>query len=480
MNMTQSGKPPTYEESLKQILASSTGPFSIDALVHELLSRRPSNAKNPLQAAIAKIHEQAGRLLVFVDKDHVLPLRLAFEGARYRLRLTREQADRAALPLWICFETYLPRGFDWKNILLIDSNDDPIPYKVIEVPHEITFHADQNVEYKEPVVVLKEWFHSERMYFKDHILVTIVNWEKGVIRLERERFGDQHADQISESNRTMADQLYALLESARYEDILYSIAVPTAYARLPDKQAVIPDHWSIIVNDDPRMTTDDLSIRYRDDTGFAYFEDPFMEKAAQHQTSIYPQISKEEGRKVYRFRAELAVSKSIWREVAILGRQSLTDLDSILRDVFNHDSSDHLSGFWKMVVRSGSSRKRYREVDLGDVNPFEPTEEEATPIAVLKLNVGDRLKYVYDFGDWIEHTLELKSIDERVAGAKYPREIARNEPNYQYCMDCAKKGKQTIAYFICFTCSNELQEEVLLCEDCLAEHEDHYVDDIIY
>ena len=28
------------------------------------------------------------------------------------------------------------------------------------------------------------------------------------------------------------------------------------------------------------------------------------------------------------------------------------------------------------------------------------------------MNPGDQLKYVYDFGDWVEHTIVLEAIDE--------------------------------------------------------------------
>ena len=195
------GKPPSYTDILKSILSSQKGQLLVEELIDQVLRLRPSSAKNPRLAALNAIRQEEGRQLVYVDKDHILPLRLAFAGARYRLRLTREQSDRSALPLPQCFESYLPPEYDWENVLFIDSQDNPIPSRAIAPPHEITFSSDQKVEYKEPVVVLKEWFHSQKIYFKDHILVTIVNWEKGVIRLERERYGDQRANQIAEQNQ---------------------------------------------------------------------------------------------------------------------------------------------------------------------------------------------------------------------------------------------------------------------------------------
>ncbi len=98
----------------------------------------------------------------------------------------------------------------------------------------------------------------------------------------------------------------------------------------------------------------------------------------------------------------------------------------------------------------------------------------------MKLQVGDQLKYVYDFGDWIEHTLELQSISNPEKGVRYPREVARNEPKYEYCVECQKKGKQTIATWRCHFCSDEEKREILICENCLENHEDHYTDEILY
>ena len=171
---------------------------------------------------------------------------------------------------------------------------------------------------------------------------------------------------------------------------------------------------------------------------------------------------------------------SIWREVEVQGKQTLEDLDYFLRNAFQHDTSDHLSGFWKRVARSGGKRKSYREVDVGTVNPFEYAEGSDTAVAALKLKIGDQLKYVYDFGDWIEHILELQSISSAEKGVRYPREIARNKPKYEYCIECQKKGKQNVAVWICYTCSVEEQRDIILCEKCLIKHDDHYVDELLY
>lgn len=160
----------------------------------------------------------------------------------------------------------------------------------------------------------------------------------------------------------------------------------------------------------------------------------------------------------------------------------MADLDRELRISFSHDTYDHLSGFWKLVSRGGGKQKRYREVDIGNINPFEGGEAAGVTIASLGLQIEDKLKYVYDFVDWIEHTLILRVVSDPQPGVKYPREAARNKPSHKYCGNCMAQGKQTVANWICITCSQEQNEEVMLCEDCmgLEQHEDHYSEELVY
>jgi hypothetical protein len=472
-------KPPNYAEIIREVLTSVNGPIAIEDFAARILQARPSNAKNSHLAALKKIREEQGHQLVYLDFEHVLPLRLAYKDARYRIRLTRENFDQSALSMDDCFQHYLPPNFRVDDIFLMDSQGNPILFKVIKAPHTITFSSEKKVEYQNPVIVLKEWFHSQKMYIKDHILVTVKDWEKGIFQIERERFGEQRQDLLAERNRYFADEFFKMLESAKYEEVHVLLVLPTIYARMPDKAGYPPDHWMEIVDNDPRMVTDGWSIRYPD-SGFTQLERLFADATGQSLIPKGYEFSKEEAKYIYRFRALLKPKPTIWREIEIQGRQTLEDLDHILRIAFNHDTSDHLSGFWKKVIRTGSSKKRFREVDIGRVNPFESEEGSDTAIAALKLAIGDQIKYVYDFGDWIEHTLELKSIQEMEKGTRYPRETARNKPKYEYCTECMKKGKETVAAWICYTCSNEEQKDILLCEDCLERHEEHYADELLY
>jgi hypothetical protein len=178
-------------------------------------------------------------------------------------------------------------------------------------------------------------------------------------------------------------------------------------------------------------------------------------------------------------KAVLAQRRGLWRTVEIQGKHKLADLDAILRAAFEHDPSDHLGGFWKRIRRGQG--KRFRDVDLGTVDPLGEGEGAGVRIAGLGLEPGGQLTYVYDFGDWIEHRLSLEAIVEPEAEAGYPRVVARNRPKYQPCGSCLARGQMVTATWICFKCSDEQEKEVLVCEGCLErDHDEHWAGELLY
>jgi hypothetical protein len=266
--------------------------------------------------------------------------------------------------------------------------------------------------------------------------------------------------------------------------------ITTVYARLPDKSGYPPSHWMIVLEEDGRMTNDGWRIHYSD-SDFSPPERLARELAGEPRHLAARPIPGGQGQQLYRFNAALAYRPKIWRTIELQGRHSLADLDLALRRAFNHDVFDHLGGFWKLVPRGAQAKPgaakrkatrqpRYREVELGDVEPMGGGEGADLRIAALELAVGDRLKYVYDFGDWIEHLLTLEAVEIPQADVKYPREIARNQPEYMYCVECQKKGRQKVAQWICPECTTGPENEIVLCEKCAGKHVKHYLEETLY
>ena len=224
------------------------------------------------------------------------------------------------------------------------------------------------------------------------------------------------------------------------------------------------------------MITNGWDIEYRDRN--LYPLPNSMSQSTKDDLSKKNPTEMEE--KIYRFKAMLKYQKHIWRKVEIKGSQTLETLSTELISIFEHDW-DHLSAFWK-IIRRGET-KRFREVEVGKINPFENVENKGadTPIAALELQPKDRLKFVHDFGDWHEHILELEKIEEAQEGIEYPRVSAQNKPRYSYCPHCKENGDKVVATRMCYTCSGAKQEDILTCNDCDYKfHEEHYTNTVVY
>ena len=470
---------PTYDQVIEEILRDVSGPMPAQELAEKILLARPSNAKNPMQAALKKMKESIGRELVFLDADSVLPLRLAWQGTRFRIRLVREELDRGRVDVGNSLPHYLPRQFDLAKLRFVDVDGQAIEFElktVTEKENSIFGTFDKTTHY----AVLSRWLHQNKFYQKDSLLFTIMDWENGVFKLERERYGLRDEKTLASRNRLLADIFYGMLENAARERLNLHDSLPTAYAQLPDKDGYPPDHWMVVVTNDERLSTNGWDIVYSDGEP-SMLEELMREVSGKKPQSSKKTISKEQGVQVYRFKAELKGRTKIWRAVEIQGKQTLSDLNMALVHAFGHDF-DHLGGFWKLVPRQGTKRgvPRFREVDLGSVDPFGEGEAADVTIAELEFSVGDKMKYVFDFGDWIEHTLTLEAIESSAPKVDYPREVGRNQPKHVYCVECKQEGRQSVAQYICVTCSSGPENERLLCEKCLEKHEDHYVEEILY
>ena len=178
-------------------------------------------------------------------------------------------------------------------------------------------------------------------------------------------------------------------------------------------------------------------------------------------------------RRVFRFRVALKYRRKLWRRIDVKGSQTLGDLDRAIREAFKHYLCDHLSQFFRGKV--------WQSEGLGEIYPGGVGDGAEKRIDSLGLSERDKLEYVYDFGDDIQHIITLEKIMEGVETVKYPRVVSQNTPKYSYCEVCEKLGKRTLATWICIECSNEAQRDVLVCEDCMVKgHEDHYAEEMLY
>jgi hypothetical protein len=68
------------------------------------------------------IRQANGKQLIFLDSDTVLPIRLAFQGTRFRIPIEREGFNRGLLPLGPSLWSYLPNHFPLDKLLWVDPS----------------------------------------------------------------------------------------------------------------------------------------------------------------------------------------------------------------------------------------------------------------------------------------------------------------------------------------------------------------------
>ncbi|MFQ5855325.1 MAG: hypothetical protein ACE5LU_06755 [Anaerolineae bacterium] len=463
----------TLREATERVVGQLDSPIAIDEFAQRLLTIWPSKAKNP--AASIRNHlrwKEVGNTLVFLDRQTIVPLRIAMRGVRFRIPIDPEHAKQGVLIIEPAFRFFLRREIARQDVQLLDAAGRLLPVRVVTLEQEVQTILGRST-YEIPAFDLGDWFRASRVRGHDSVLVTVEDWETGHFRLEHEPARRRRQEEIEGKNQELAGLVFEMLEAAHSEFLFANMAITTAYARMSDPRGYPGDHWVEVIARDPRMMWDGATIRYAD------YRSPFEVLLGEEETLPEDPFSPAEARQIYRFKVALQYRPGLWRRIEIQGGQTLAELDGILRHAFQHDPTDHLGGFWKRI-RRGTGR-RFREVDLGDIDPLGEGSGADLHVAGLGLQPGDELKYVYDFGDWIEHRIILEEVDAPEERAEYPRIVAQNRPRYRYCEHCKAEDRKTVADWICIECSNAQQRSVMVCEDCLdARHEYHFAEEVLY
>ncbi|WP_372366417.1 hypothetical protein [Candidatus Uabimicrobium sp. HlEnr_7] len=455
-------KQPSRKQIVKKILSSIIAPVKADELVAKVLKKYTPTAKDPKKAIRSYLRELDGELLIFEDLHTVVPLKVAMEGVQYYITFDEFLQQGVLLP--VVFSSFT-NWYGKKKVQLLDASHRKLDYE--ETTIELKKQSPLDLFMPSEIIgySLESWFKENEITNKNIILITIVDWNKHCFSLEVKTLEGIN----KENNQRFADIVFGMLEKASKEHINIYRTIPTAYYLLKKENKLPCKYWQDILIDDGRMMFDDFCIQYIENTRFGWISEENEEEYA---------LDKKEGDKVYCFKAFLKYEDTIWRSFQIQGINTLADLNDCMMEFFQRDF-DHMAGFWKCTQRGKNKRKRYREIELANINPFGEGDGAEIPIATLDMQVGDRLKYVYDFGDWIEHVIELQDIFEPKKKELYPVETGRNKPNYKYCSMCKEKSKKEVAKFICIDCSQE-QREVLCCEDCIEEHDGCFLEDILY
>jgi hypothetical protein len=129
----------------------------------------------------------------------------------------------------------------------------------------------------------------------------------------------------------------------------------------------------------------------------------------------------------YTFTATLVGWPRISRTVAVRGDQTLVDLHRVLQAAFEWDD-DHLYSFWLSGRFWDSAGSEYSTPGWCEHGQ----RSARTKLERLGLAVGQRIAYLFDFGDEWRVRLALKKL-EPADGGTYPQIlVSRGEAPPQY------------------------------------------------
>jgi hypothetical protein len=133
---------------------------------------------------------------------------------------------------------------------------------------------------------------------------------------------------------------------------------------------------------------------------------------------------------VYALKVALEGDLRIWRKIAIRAGQTLHDLHSIIFDAFDRED-DHLYSFYIPTRPLKTRPRRIHDAAVEYTHPFNYEERcndtdklldaSTSSIGSLNLKEGQKLYYLFDFGDSWWHEITVEKTDGLPDEGKCPR-----------------------------------------------------------
>lgn len=137
---------------------------------------------------------------------------------------------------------------------------------------------------------------------------------------------------------------------------------------------------------------------------------------------------------VYCFRVKLVGNEKVFRDIEIMGAQTLDDLHDSIFDAFDRED-EHLYSFYltRKAVKNFRRINDFPEFthpmvfEEDDMYDDDENKHDASivTIDVLELSEGEHLYYLFDFGDNWWHELSVLEIKEADKAWDYPRIVKK-------------------------------------------------------
>ena len=130
--------------------------------------------------------------------------------------------------------------------------------------------------------------------------------------------------------------------------------------------------------------------------------------------------------KTYIFKVHLFHDKKVVREIEVLKSSNLHKLAEAIVKSYYFDF-DHAFGFFSTISEQYyKSEKKYELfADMEDIEPTGAESVKSTKVSEVWKNLGDKMLFLFDYGDNWLLVVELIKFGEKEAKKKYPRVVKK-------------------------------------------------------
>ena len=105
---------------------------------------------------------------------------------------------------------------------------------------------------------------------------------------------------------------------------------------------------------------------------------------------------------------KVSMSKKVWRRIAISSKSTLEDLHYAILDAYGFDEDNHLYSFFM-------DGKKYSNYRYNSPNDEEGPFVDEAKIGKIELYIGQRVLYLFDYGDSWQFSVVLEGIRDEGA-----------------------------------------------------------------
>lgn len=153
--------------------------------------------------------------------------------------------------------------------------------------------------------------------------------------------------------------------------------------------------------------------------------------------------------KTYIFKTSLLEEPKVMRQIEVLENPNLYKLAEAITNAYDFNF-DHAFGFFSTIGEwyFNSERKYELFADMEDegIEPTGAASVEKTRISEVWKNIGDKMLFLFDYGDNWRFVVELAGFGEKEMKIKYPRvlkSVGKAPEQYPDIKNRLCLGKQT-------------------------------------